>query len=57
MKRTELWRRPLGLRFSALAYIDFELGLSAVVWGDSLWLMTRAAESAPQTVIWRIDAE
>lgn len=56
MKRTELWRRPLGFRFKDLASIDFQLGLSAAVWGGSLWLMTRVAVPAPQTVVWWIDA-
>ncbi|MFZ6179622.1 hypothetical protein [Nannocystis pusilla] len=56
LKRTELWRRPLGFHFKDLASTDFQLGLSAAVWGGSLWLMTRVAVPAPLTLVWRIDA-
>jgi hypothetical protein len=49
LKRTELWRRPLGVQRTDLAV------LSAVT-GDAVYLLTRAQQPAPQTVLWRIDA-
>jgi hypothetical protein len=49
LKRTELWRRSLGIHRTDLA-------IAAAVSGDTVWLLTRAEQPTKQLAIWRIDA-